>query len=158
MAAAAVEFPLVHASAEATPFDDASFDVVFSDHGAMSFADPQRSVPEAARLLRPDGLLATCMHTPIVEIAWPPDSEHPSDRLQLDYWALRTIEEHGEPTAFQLPYGGWIRLFRDSGLLVEGLIELRPPANATSTYRDERDRQWARRWPMEHIWRLRRAA
>jgi hypothetical protein len=29
MAEADVEFPLVHASAEATPFDDSSFDIVY---------------------------------------------------------------------------------------------------------------------------------
>ena len=42
MDAAGVDFPLVHASAEAVPFPDASFDVVFCDHGAMTFADPYR--------------------------------------------------------------------------------------------------------------------
>jgi hypothetical protein len=36
-------------------------------------------------------------------------------------------------------------------------LELRPPADATSSYRDEPDLAWARRWPMEHIWRVRRA-
>jgi len=58
MAAAGVDFPLVHASAETAPLPDASFDVVFCDHGAMTFADPERTVPEAARLLRPGGLFA----------------------------------------------------------------------------------------------------
>jgi SAM-dependent methyltransferase len=58
MAAANVEFPLVHASAESVPLPDASFDIVFCDHGAMTFADPYKTVPEAARLLRGGGLLA----------------------------------------------------------------------------------------------------
>ncbi|HTD37568.1 MAG TPA: class I SAM-dependent methyltransferase, partial [Candidatus Limnocylindrales bacterium] len=40
MAAAGVDFPLVHASVENVPLPDASFDVVFCDHGAMTFADP----------------------------------------------------------------------------------------------------------------------
>ena len=44
MAEAGVDFPLVHASAEAVPLPAASFDVVFCDHGAMSFADPYRTV------------------------------------------------------------------------------------------------------------------
>ena len=35
-----LDFPLVHASAEATPFDDASFDIVMADWGAPTFADP----------------------------------------------------------------------------------------------------------------------
>jgi ubiquinone/menaquinone biosynthesis C-methylase UbiE len=35
MAEAGVDFPLVHASAEDVPLPDASFDVVFCDHGAF---------------------------------------------------------------------------------------------------------------------------
>ena len=34
---------------EQATFPDASFDVVFCDHGAMTFSDPYRTVPEAAR-------------------------------------------------------------------------------------------------------------
>jgi SAM-dependent methyltransferase len=156
MAQAGVEFPLVNASAEATPFADGSFDIVFCDHGAMSFGDPYRTVPEAARLLRPGGLLAFSMLTPIVDIAWNLDQEHPTDRLVADYWSLHKIEPPGEPVDFQLPYGEWIRLFGAHGLTVESLVELRPDADATSSYRDDEDRAWARRWPMEHIWRVRR--
>jgi SAM-dependent methyltransferase len=158
MAQAGVDFPLVHASAEATPFTDASFAIVFCDHGAMAFADPYRTVPEVARLLRPGGLLAFSMNTPILDLAWPLDADHPSDRLTFDYWGLHALEQPGEPTAFQLPYGAWIALFRESGFVVEDLIELRPAADAKSSYRDEHDLAWARRWPMEHIWRVRRPA
>jgi SAM-dependent methyltransferase len=158
MAAAGVEFPLVHGSAESTGFPDASFDIVFCDHGAMSFADPYRTVPEAARLLRPGGLLAFSMHTPVIDIAWDLGADHPQDRLLHDYWSLHVREDPDEPLSFQLPYGTWIRLFRESGMVVEDLVELRPAADATSSYRDDVDRDWARRWPMEHIWRVRRAA
>ena len=157
MAQAGVDFPLVHGSAESTGLRDASFDIVFCDHGAMSFADPHRTVPEAARLLRPGGLLAFSMHTPIIDMVWDWGADHPGDRLLFDYWSLHMREDPGEPLGFQLPYGTWIRLFRESGLVVEDLIELRPAADATSSYREEVDRDWARRWPMEHIWRARRA-
>src|SRR6202011_4439836 len=64
MSEAGVTFPLVHASAEDVPLPAASFDVVFCDHGAMSFADPERTVPEAARLLRPGGLFAFNAESP----------------------------------------------------------------------------------------------
>jgi SAM-dependent methyltransferase len=157
MARAGADFPLVHCAAEATPFADGSFDVVFCDHGAMAFADPHRTVPEAARLLRPGGLLAFSMNTPILDVAWPLSADHPSERLVLDYWDLHVLEGPGEPVGFQLPYGAWIALFRENGFVVEDLLELRPPADATSSYRDARDLAWARRWPMEHIWRARRS-
>lgn len=157
MERAGVEFPLVHASAEATGLPDESFDLVFCDFGAMTFTDPANSVPEAARLLRPGGLFVFSVLTPILDLVWPPGMEHPGDRLALDYWeGIRRFEEPNEPIAFQLPYGEWIALFRQNGLAVEGLIELRPPADAVSSYRSVEDREWARRWPMEQIWRLRR--
>src|SRR5262249_57606737 len=38
--------PLVCASAEATPFTDASFDLIFCDHGALSFCAPHEPVAE----------------------------------------------------------------------------------------------------------------
>jgi SAM-dependent methyltransferase len=95
MKAAGVDFPLVHANAESTGLGSNSFDVVFCDHGAMSFADPLRTIPEAARLLRPGGLLAFSMDTPILSVAWPPESDHPGDGLVMNYWELHAIDEPG---------------------------------------------------------------
>ena len=67
-------------------------------------------------------------------------------------------EDSGEGTVdFHLPYGEWIRLFREHGFVVEDLLEPRPAADATSSYRDELERDWSRRWPAESIWRLRRS-
>ena len=40
-------YPLVQGDAESLPFRNASFDVVVSDYGAMSWADPYRTVPES---------------------------------------------------------------------------------------------------------------
>ena len=53
--------------------------------------------------------------------------------------------------SYALPYGEWIRLFRRHGLVVDDLIELQPPADATTTY-TFLGREWARRWPGEQIW------
>jgi SAM-dependent methyltransferase len=157
MAEAGVEFPLVHASAEATGLPDESFDLVFCDFGAMTFTDPQLSVPEAARLLRADGLLVFSAITPICDLVWADADEHPGEQLVRGYFdETHRIEAPGEPINFQLGYGEWISLFGRCGMVVEDLIELRPAVDATSSYRDEGDREWARRWPMEHIWRVRK--
>src|SRR3954468_7430540 len=50
-----IEFPLVHASAEAPPFPDASFDIAFSEYGAAIWCDPYAWIPQAHRLLRAGG-------------------------------------------------------------------------------------------------------
>jgi hypothetical protein len=62
----------------------------------------------------------------------------------------------GEVFEYQLPYGGWIRLFRANGLDVEDLIEPRPAEDATSTYWDAAELEWPRRWPSESIWKARK--
>jgi SAM-dependent methyltransferase len=155
MAEAGVDFPLIHASAEAVPLPDASFDIVFCDFGAMTFADPYRTVPEAARLLRPGGLFAFSHESPIATICWPLDADEVGDRLVVDYFGLHAIDD-GVHVSFQLPFGEWIRLFRASGFTIEDCLEPRPGPEATSSYRSAASLAWARRWPAETIWRLRR--
>jgi SAM-dependent methyltransferase len=156
MERAGADFPLVEASAEATPFADESFDIVFCDWGAMTFGDPYLTVPETARLLRTGGLLAFSNGTPLSECAWLASESGPTDRLVHDYWGMHELPDPDGTVIYQLPYGEWIRLFVDSGFSIESLIELRPPTGAVSSYRTEQDRDWARRWPLEQIWRVRR--
>jgi SAM-dependent methyltransferase len=157
MAEAGVDFPLVHASAEQVPFLDASFDVVFCDHGAMTFADPHRTVPEVARILRPRGLFAFSHTTPLLWVCWNDDADTVDARLHHDYFGVHRLEELDGAAEFNLPYGEWIRLFRTNGLRVESLLEIRPPEDAESTYVDSRGTGWARSWPMEEIWRCRKS-
>lgn len=156
MQEAGVDFPLIEANAEQTPLPDASFDIVFCDHGAFNFADPRLLMPEAARLLRPGGLLAFNTHTPLVEVVWDVKTEAVTERLINDYFGLRSVEDDGE-VVFQLPYGEWIRLFRANGFTVEDLIEIQAPEDGQTTYDDFVPPGWSRRWPAEHIWKARRA-
>ncbi len=152
MAERGIDFPLVHSSAESVPIPDASFDVVFCDHGAMSFADPYLVVPEVARLLRPGGVFAFSHVTPLSMLCW--DGDRLDSGLHGDYFQMHRYEE--ENVEFNLPYGEWIRLFRANGFVVEDLVEIRPPEGARTTYRTVEETAWARRWPMEEIWKARR--
>jgi SAM-dependent methyltransferase len=155
---AGVEVAFVEASAEAVPLADGSFDVVFCDHGAIGWADPLALIPEAARLLRPGGLLAWCWGTPLLECCWPVDAERPGTELVRDMFGLhRFVDETDDTILFMLPHPETIATLRRAGLHVESLIELRPPPDATSTFRPHPDElAWARRWPMEEIWRARK--
>ena len=156
--AAGLDFPLVHAPAERIPLPEGSFDAVFADHGANRFADPYGWVPEAARLLRPGGLLAFSGSTPFEVMCWNGPADRMDAELHLGYFGLHRIEEHDGPVQFELPYGEWIRLFRANGFEVEDLREIRPPEGAASTYRSAEETEWARRWPMEQIWVVRKEA
>ena len=154
--AAGADFPLVHAAAGEAPFPDESFDIVFCDHGAMTFADPEVTVPEVARLLRPEGLLAFSHTTPLSQLCWRDDEEVIDPELHRPYFGLGRVEWEDEPVAFTRTQGEWFKLFRARGLTVERLQEVQPPDGAVSTYRNDQETDWARRWPMEQIWAVRK--
>ncbi len=151
-----VGFPLVAADAVATPFRDASFDLVFCDHGAMSFCDPAVTVPEVARLLRPGGRLVFCKTTALLYLTYDWARDRQDRRLHSDYFGMRVFDSGDGTVDFQIPYGEWVRTFRRHGFVIDDLVELRPPAGARTTYADFAPVGWARRWPAEEIWIVRR--
>ena len=155
MEQAGVEFPLVQASATDVPLPDASFDVVFCDHGAFTFTDPRETLPEAARLLRRGGLLAFSMITAFADTHWRAEDDEPTESLVRDYFGIRRFES-AEEISFTVPYGEWIRLLVENGFEVLALLELEPPPDAKSPYVTDRGAEWARRWPYDHVWKARR--
>jgi ubiquinone/menaquinone biosynthesis C-methylase UbiE len=157
MKARGAEYPLVHASAESIPLEDESFDIVMADWGAPTFSDPYLFVPEVARILRPGGLFAFSGATPLDWITFDEEADTFSDRLHRPYFGLHRWETPEGSIEFMLGMGEWIRLYRRSGFVIEDLIEVQAPEGATSTYRNEAETEWARSWPMEQIWKVRRA-
>jgi SAM-dependent methyltransferase len=108
----ATRYPLVQGAAEQLPFASGCFDVVFCDHGGLSWAPPDLAVPEAARVLRRPGRLAFSVTSPWFAACYNDDAGQVTTRLQRDYFSLGAIaEEHGAAT-YQLTYGGWIRTLR----------------------------------------------
>jgi SAM-dependent methyltransferase len=153
-----LEFPLCEASAEELPFDDASFDLAISEYGACLWADPYKWVPEAARVLRPGGRLIFLTNGTIMMLRASDDADAlPTDRLVRDYFGIHRFEWTDWPSVeFHLGYGDWIRLLRANGFEVEDLIEVRPPAGATTVFDDVVTLDWARRWPCEEVWKARK--
>ncbi len=146
--------PLVQASGEAVPFAAESFDIVFCDHGAMSFCDPTVTVPEVARLLRRGGRLVFSISS---FVKWLTDDEDGSTRRLRRAWFGDHYNAWPDGVAeFQLPYGEWIALFHRHGLEVQELVHLRAPKGAKTTYTEFVEKKWARRWPAEEIWRVRK--
>jgi SAM-dependent methyltransferase len=152
-----LSFPLIHASAEAVPLPDARFDLVLSEYGASIWCDPYRWIPEAARLLRPGGELVFLANGALLMLCTPPEGSPAGDRLVRDYFGMHRFEWPDDHSVeFHLPHGEWIRLFRANALSVEDLIEIRAPEGGDAGRFDYVTYSWARRWPSEEIWRVRK--
>jgi SAM-dependent methyltransferase len=149
-------FPLLEANAEDVPLADASFDLVLSEYGASIWCDPERWVPEAARLLRPGGKLVFLRNSTLV-ILCSPDEGSAEERLVRPQFGMGRFEWPGEGVEYHLAHGDWIRLLLQSGFQVERLVELQAPPNAqTHPVYDFVTAEWGRRWPAEEIWVARR--
>ena len=148
-----LEFPLVEASAEDVPLPDATFDLALSEYGASIWADPYRWIPEAARLLRPDGRLVFLCNSTLVTLCLP-DEGPATETLQRPQFGLHRLEWPGEiGVEFHLAHGEWIRLLRETGFEIEALHELQAPDSARDhAYYDYVSREWASKWPAEEIW------
>lgn len=150
-----VTFPLVRARAEKIPYPDDSFDLVLSDYGATTFSNPSRWVPEVARVLRPGGILVFAHASPLRSLTYDLATDRYSRTFARDYFGLNALRDN-DSVQFQLPYGAWIRLFSSSGLAVERLVEPRAPRSWRSPYLAASDQRWARHWPFDAIWKLRK--
>ncbi len=151
------DFPLLHGNAEAVPYPDSSFDFAISEYGACLWADPQRWVPEAARLLRPGGRLVFLVNSFLLSLCMPAEEgAAATDRLLRPAFGMYRMEWPGDPgVEFHLSHGDWMRLLRGSGFEVEDLVEVRPPADATTRHPFV-TLEWARQWPCEEVWKARK--
>jgi SAM-dependent methyltransferase len=154
MAKTGIEFPLVEAAGEAVPLPDAAYDLAVSEYGASLWADPYRWVPEAARLLRPGGLLAFLVNSTLVYLCAPDGDGVVGQDIQREQFGMYRIQWDGAiGVEYHLAHGDWIELLRENGLQVEALHELRPqPGAVDPAYYDFVTVEWAEKWPAEEIW------
>ncbi|MGW0230602.1 class I SAM-dependent methyltransferase [Actinopolymorpha singaporensis] len=160
-----LEFPLIHGNAEDVDLPDASFDVAISEHGAIGWCDPYRWIPEAARLLRPGGELIFVRNSTLLTLCVPDEGPAGRTLLRPQFGLCRLEDGSGDAEGadgadgggvnFHLPHGPMVRLLRESGFVLEDLIEVQAPENATTEY-DYVDHEWARQWPSAEVWKARR--
>jgi SAM-dependent methyltransferase len=147
-----LNFPLILGDAENLPFPDASFDLAISEYGAAIWCDPYRWIPEAARLLRPGGRLVFLGNS-VLQVLCERISGPATDQLTRDQFGLHRLDwddPEGRCVEYHLPHGEMIRLLRDTGFVVEDLIEIQAPEGGAD--HDYVTAEWARRWPAEEAW------
>jgi SAM-dependent methyltransferase len=155
-----IDFPLLLGNAEHVPYPDDSFDFAISEYGAALWADPEAWVPEAARLLRPGGRLAFLTNHVLAYLCSPDLEDDPvTDRLLRPMFGMGRTEwlDGAGAVEFHPSHGDWIRLLTANGLEVEDLVEPQIPEGATTRYA-WMPYAWARQWPCEEIWKVRKRA
>jgi ubiquinone/menaquinone biosynthesis C-methylase UbiE len=149
----------VEANAEEVPLPDASFDLAFSEYGASIWCDPNRWIPEAARLLRPAGQLLFLRTSSLVMVC-SPDDEKVSEHLVRPLRGMLRLDWHSEgieSSEFHIGGGEMFQLLLQTGFDVVDYRELYAPEDAVDhPYYSYVPAEWARRWPHEEIWRARK--
>jgi SAM-dependent methyltransferase len=155
-----LEFPVHLGNAERTSFPDASFDFAISEYGAALWADPYAWIPEAARLLRPDGRLVFLTNGLILQLCVEElEANDPAkEALRRPLFGMhRTVWPDDTSVEFHLPHGEWIRLLRENGFEIERLVEIQAPVDAMNSGKYTFvTADWARKWPSEEAWVVRK--
>ena len=153
-------YELVEGIAEAIPFPDESFDLVISEYGASIWSDPYRWIPEAARVLRPGGDLVFLLNGMLLMLCVPDyDGEPAQNRLRRPQFGMHRFEwPDDDAVEFHLSHGDWIRLLRNNGFEILDLLELQAPADAVDGNWGFVTADWARQWPSEEVWKVRKSA
>ncbi len=145
-----------HGDAEALPFEDGSFDFAISEYGAALWADPEKWLREAHRVLVSGSPLNFLNVSPLAHLCAPERmSDGYGDALLRDYFPLSRLDWGGEGVEFNRPLSGWFRLFKTIGF---GVLDYLEP-KASEGCHDVKfgvSAAWARRFPNEQIWKLSR--
>lgn len=156
-----LDIELLLGIAEAVPFPDSSFDFALSEYGAAIWAEPHRWIPEAHRILRPGGRLVFLGNGSWVDVFVPRTPEGVTgDKLINPYFGQYRIDwsevDPDDPSVeFNMPISDWFRLFKETGFVVEDFWEIQAPPDAGEG-QFWATREWARQYPSEQAWSLRK--
>jgi ubiquinone/menaquinone biosynthesis C-methylase UbiE len=158
-AAYSLGIELIEANAESIPLEDAQFDLAISEYGASIWCDPFRWIPEAARLLRTGGQLVF-MRNSTISMLCAPDTGNVQQSLQRPQKGLNRLEwtDDDPGVEFHLGTSDMLHAVQQSGFELVDFIEIFAPETAEDHPRyDFVPSEWAKRWPSEEIWRLRKS-
>ena len=124
---------------------------------AYIWCDPHRWIAEAARLLRCGGQLIFLVNGVLAILTiLDEESGGAADRLLRPYFGMHRFESSDDDSVeFRLSHGEMIASLRRCGLVVEELIEIRPPDGSRTRYPFVRV-DWAQPWPCEEVWKTRK--
>jgi SAM-dependent methyltransferase len=152
------DITFIEGNAESTGLPASSFDFAISEYGAAIWCKPENWLREAWRLLRPGGRLVFLGNHPLSLICAPLDGSDAELRLHRPYrgmWGADWTEVEIEPTGicFNLTVSSWMDLFTELGFKIMRFQELYAPDEATGTIASI-PAEWAKRYPVEHVWQL----
>ena len=150
----------IEGNAEATGLPDASFDFAISEYGASIWCPPDKWLREAWRLLRPGGRLVFLGNHPLSLICSPLDGSPSDYTLHRPYrgmWGVDWTQVEYEPSGvcFNLTISSWMDLFTDIGFDVTKYQEVFAPEWASGT-RAAIPADWAKSYPVEQVWYMRK--
>ena len=146
-------FPLVQGDGERVPLPGGRYDLVVSEHGAAVWCDPERWLPEAARLLRPGGRLVFLTNSHLSALCVPAEEGVAGERLLRSQREAYRVHWPGGGVEFHPSHGDWVRLLRGSGFEVVAMHEIyAPPEGHDHSFYEIVSKDWATRWPAEELW------
>ena len=121
---------------------------------------PDVWIPEAHRLLRPEGELVFLGNHPIATLVMDTESDAPAARtLRQPYFGMHRVDwsapDGATGTEFNLPISGWLELFAETGFELVAYRELRAPEGDPGD-RFQIPRAWARDYPSEQAFKVRK--
>jgi len=155
-----VEITFIEGDVEKTGLADVSFDFAISEYGAAIWCRPESWLREAWRLLRPGGGLVFLGNHPLSLVCSPEDGAPCNARLHRPYrgmwgadWTGVEIDPSG--ICFNLTISDWFGLVLDIGFEVRNYQEVYAPDDA-SDIRGSVPADWAKSYPVEQVWHLRK--
>jgi len=148
-----VVLPVVQGDAHRLPFGDDSFDVAINEYGAAIWCDPHVWIPEAARVLRPGGVLWFLGNSVAAMLCMPEfDGEEADERLRRPQRDMHRFEWLDSVNVeFHVSHGEMIAILTGAGFTVEALHEIYAEPGAANEY-GFFTADWAGQWPVEEVW------